>query len=255
MNGTFQENLPPFLSRENLKVKLEQFEGPFEILLYLIREQEINIFDIPIAKITDQYLKILDIMRDSNLQVAGDFLVMAATLIHIKSKMLLPPDIEEEEEVDEEDPRLELVERLLEYRKFKELSEKLGEIELSQQDYFPRRFPAYLEPTFSEEWIEATPVDLVKSIKRVWRFLVEPPLHMIDLEKYTVEEKIEEIMERLKNMKSVSSEELIGECKNVIEKICVILAILELCRLERVKVRQTQPYGGFYLYLNLKEIV
>lgn len=250
MAETTQENLLSFLSKENLKIKLEQFEGPFEILLYLIKEQEIDIFDIPIAKITDQYLEILDMMKENNLQIAGDFLVMAATLIHIKSKMLLPPDAEEDEEIEEEDPRLELVERLLEYRKFKELSERLSEIELAQQDYFPRKFPAYLEPTLCEEWIEATPVDLLKSIKKVWRFLIEPPLHSIEIEKYTVEEKIEEIMERLKDMGSINSEELLGSCKSIIEKICVVLAILELCRLEMVKVRQTQPYGGFYLYLS-----
>ncbi len=255
MEKILQESIPSFLSREDLRVKLEQFEGPFEILLYLIKEQEIDIFDIPIAKITDQYLEILDMMRESNLEVAGDFLVMAATLIHIKSKMLLPPDVEEEEEVEEEDPRLELVERLLEYRKFKELSEKLGEIELNQQDFFPRKFPAYLEPEFCEEWIEATPADLMKAVKKVWRYIVEPPSHSIELEKYTVEEKIDEIIGKLKTSESVSSEELINSCSSVLEKVCLILAILELCRLEKVRVRQTEPYGCFYLYLREREIV
>ncbi len=250
-----RENLPQFLLRENLRVKLEQFEGPFEILLYLIKEQEIDIFDIPIAKITDQYLEVLDLMRESNFEVAGDFLVMAATLIHIKSKMLLPPDIEEEEEFEEEDPRLELVEKLLEYRKFKDLSEKLGEMELNQQDYFPRKFPAYLEPEFCEEWIEATPSDLVKAIKKVWRFIIEPPLHSIELEKYSVEEKIDEIVGLLKASGSVSSNELISRCESVLEKICVILAILELCRLEKVRIRQTQPYADFYLYLREQEAI
>lgn len=255
MVKSFQENPPQFLLRENLRVKLEQFEGPFEILLYLIKEQEIDIFDIPIAKITDQYLEILDFMRESNFEVAGDFLVMAATLIHIKSKMLLPPDIEEEEEIEEEDPRLELVEKLLEYRKFKELSEKLGEMELSQQDYFPRKFPAYLEPEFCEEWIEATPSDLVKAIRKVWRFIIEPPIHSIELEKYTVEEKIDEIIELLRTSGSISSKELISGCESVLEKICVILAILELCRLEKVRIRQTQPYADFYLYLREQEAI
>ncbi|MGC8739581.1 MAG: segregation and condensation protein A [Candidatus Hydrogenedens sp.] len=244
-----QDKIDDMLSRDTLKLKLEQFEGPFEILLYLIKEQEIDIFDIPIVQITEQYLEILDLMKERQLEIAGDFLVMAATLIQIKSRMLLPPDTDEEEEIEEEDPRLELVERLLEYRKFKELGKKLGELEEQQYDFLPRKFPSYLEPSVQEEWVEVTLADLMKAIKRVLRYLLEPSVQWIELEKYTVEEKITEIWDTLSRQQSISSVELLKECKTTIEKVCVILAILELCRQRKIVFRQQQPYGQFFLYV------
>ncbi len=245
-----QDKINDTLSKDTLKLKLEQFEGPFEILLYLIREQEIDIFDIPILKITEQYLEILDLMKERQLEIAGDFLVMAATLIQIKSRLLLPPDTDEEEEVEEEDPRLELVERLLEYRKFKELGKKLGGLEEQQYDYIPRKFPSYLEPSVQEEWVEVTLADLIKAIKRVLRYLLEPSIQWIELEKYTVEEKINEIWNVLSEQQNISSTELLKECKTTIEKVCVILAILELCRQRKISFHQQQPYGPFFLYIN-----
>lgn len=243
------------LTKDTIRLKLKQFEGPFEILMYLIKEQEIDIFDIPIVTITDQYLEVLDLMKEEHIEIAGDFLVMAATLIHIKSRMLLPPDVEEEEEVEEEDPRLELVERLLEYRKFKELGAMLGSLEEKNSHYLPRKFPVYLEPTVEEEWVEVTLADLIKAIQRVLRFLVEPPVQTIDLERYSVEQKIAEIWERLKQEQAISSKDLFENCETVIERVCVILATLELCRQNRVLIHQSHPYGHFYLYLNpnLKE--
>jgi segregation and condensation protein A len=115
---------------EILRVQLNRFEGPLEVLLYLIKSQEIDIFDIPIVKITDQYLSFLELMEEQNLDVAGEYLVMAATLIQIKSKMILPVDMdEEEEEIDGEDPRLELVEKLIAYRKYRDITSTLQEMD------------------------------------------------------------------------------------------------------------------------------
>ena len=107
------------------KVKLDVFEGPLDLLLYLIQKEEVDIYDIPIAKITDQYLEYLELMKLLDLNIAGEFIVMAATLMHIKSKMLLPPD-QADEEKPEEDPRAELVRRLIEYKKFKEAASQLS---------------------------------------------------------------------------------------------------------------------------------
>lgn len=246
---TDTNNISGISSKSPLKLKLEQFEGPFEILIYLIKEQEIDIFDIPIVQITEQYLEILDLMKEQQLEIAGDFLVMAATLIHIKSRMLLPPDVEEEQEVEEEDPRLELVERLLEYRRFKELGEKIGELVEQQDNYLPRKFPSYLETSVHEEWVEVTLADLMKAIKRVLRYLIEPTIQSIELEKYTVEDKISEIWERLSYQQSISSSELLKESNTIIEKVCIILAILELCRQGKILIHQQEPYGQFFLYL------
>src|SRR3989339_1827125 len=109
------------------KVKLEVFEGPLDLLLYLIKKEEIDIYDIPIAKITDQYLEYMEMMKLLDLDIAGEFILMAATLMQIKSKMLLPPDETPQQDIEQEDPRSELVRRLLEYRKFKEAADKLAE--------------------------------------------------------------------------------------------------------------------------------
>ena len=114
------------------KVKLEVFEGPLDLLLFLIKKEEVDIYDIPIAKITDQYLEYLELMQLLDLSIAGEFLVMAATLMHIKSKLLLPPDETEPESEEEQDPRAELVKRLLEYKKFKEAAAELSQKESHQ---------------------------------------------------------------------------------------------------------------------------
>ena len=131
-----------------MRLKLDEFEGPFEVLLYLIKEQEVDIFDIPIVQVTEQYLQFLDLLRLDQIDVAGDFLVLAATLIQIKSRMILPVEIEqdEEEEIEEEDPRLELVVKLLEYRKYRDLAKLLGEREERQSDMFGRRVKPSYEP-------------------------------------------------------------------------------------------------------------
>ena len=118
------------------KVKLEVFEGPLDLLLYLIKKEELNIYDIPISRVTDQYLEYLELMQLMDLDIAGEFLVMAATLMHIKSRMLLPPDQLEQDEA-EEDPRAELVRRLLEYKKFKEAASQLASMESQQKHLFP----------------------------------------------------------------------------------------------------------------------
>ena len=119
------------------KVKLEVFEGPLDLLLYLIKKEEVDIYDIPIAKITDQYLEYMELMQLLDLNIAGEFLVMAATLMHIKSKLLLPPD-QTETAQEEEDPRAELVRRLLEYKKFKEAASELSHMESHQKHFFAR---------------------------------------------------------------------------------------------------------------------
>ena len=125
------------------QVRTEGFEGPLDLLLHLIKKNELDLYNIPIAEITRQYLEYLDVMRELNLDVAGEFLVMASTLVHIKSKMLLPvPATEESEEEGGEDPRAELVRRLLEYQKYREAAQDLAGRQLLDRDLFARKFPA-----------------------------------------------------------------------------------------------------------------
>ena len=126
------------------EIKVENFEGPLDLLLHLIKKNEMDIYDIPMAEITSQYLGMIDAMKSLNLDVAGEFLLMAATLVHIKSRMLLPPSEEEELEEEEEDPRAELVRRLLEYQKYKDAAETLDSFPLLHRDIFARDFEKIL---------------------------------------------------------------------------------------------------------------
>jgi len=240
---------PDAFSPEALRLKLDKFEGPFEVLLYLIRSQEIDIFDIPILKVTEQYLSFLDLMRDENLDIAGEFIVMAATLIQIKARMLLPVEADEDdEEIEEEDPRLELVEKLLEYRKFRDLARALGALQERASDWFGRRVKPMLEPSEEEEYLEVSLYDLVKAIRGMLRFLGQGPIHHVLVEGASVDEKIVYIAEALETRGSITWTELCRECRSRIELVCCLLAILELCRMDRVRAHQHHVYGDIRIF-------
>jgi segregation and condensation protein A len=237
---------------EVLRLHLDAFEGPFEVLLYLIRVQEIDIFDIPIAKITDQYIRFLELMRDENLDVAGEFLVLAATLIQIKSKMILPVDVEaEEEEIEEEDPRLDLVEKLLEYRKYKDIMTRLQQLEDARQDIFARNAkPKIEEPEDEEEeFLEVSVYDLIQAFRGVMRYVVEGLPHTVVGEGASVDDKIVYIQEQLAENKSISWIDLFRICKSRVEIVCCFLAILELCKMGRIRVHQRENYEDIRLFL------
>ncbi len=240
------------LTNEVLRLKLDNFEGPFEVLLYLIRSQEIDIFDIPIVKITEQYLQFIDLMREENLDVAGDFLVMAAQLIEIKSKMILPPDgvDGEEDEIEEEDPRLELVEKLLEYRRFRDLAVALGDREEARGDIFGRRVkPMYYEDEDEEEeLLDVSLFDLIKAIRAILRYLLEPPVHEVMGEGSSIEEKITRILDIIGSKDSVTWMELYRECHTRPEIVCCLLAILELCRMRRIRAHQHHAFGDIRVF-------
>ena len=239
------------LSDDALRLQLEQFEGPFEVLLYLIRSQEIDIFDIPILKVTEQYLRFLDLLRTENLDIAGEFLVMAATLIQIKSRMLLPveTDTEDEDGVEEEDPRLELVEKLLEYRRFRDLAAAVGDLEQARGDCFGRT----VRPVFDDEpeedgAIEVELYDLVKAVRAVLRFLADDLFHKVSLDEASVDDKIARIEDMLREKPGVSWAELCAECATRVELVCCLLAILELCRMRRIRVHQHAAFGDLRLF-------
>lgn len=238
------------LAAETLRLKLEKFEGPFEVLLYLIRSQEIDIFDIPIVTVTEQYLGFLELMREENLDIAGEFLVMAATLIQIKSKMILPIEtVDEEEEVEEEDPRLELVEKLLEYRKFRDLARRLGDLNMLRQDCFGRAMKPRIEAVEEEEeYFEVSLYDLLRALRMILRFITEKPIHEVIGEGSSVEEKIELIASKLSEGDSVTWTDLYDSCKTRVEVICCLLAILELCRMGRIRAHQHRSYGDIRIF-------
>jgi segregation and condensation protein A len=221
------------------KVKLDVFEGPLDLLLYLIRKNQIDIYDIPIAEITQQYLDMLDLMRALNLDVAGEFLVMAATLTHIKSKMLLPASQNGEVEEDEEDPRKELVDRLLEYERYKEAAKSLEGSDILERDVFTR---TATEDEQDGE-LELSLFELIEALQQVLRKSSHELIHEITLERISIEEKITEILERLDT--SGGEVEFVslftGE---VIKEVVIItfLAVLELVKMRMIKVYQRKAF-------------
>ena len=229
------------------KVKLEVFEGPLDLLLYLIKKEEIDIYDIPIAKITDQYLEYLELMKLLDLNIAGEFLVMAATLIHIKSKMLLPPDQLPEDQQEEADPRAELVKRLLEYKKFKEAASELSHMEKQQKHFFTRvgggmsAEDANVLPQRGE-FFEATLFDLITAFTKILKDIPKDIFHEVIKDEFTVSEKIHDILHMLMDKPVIFFTEIFKAAKNKFEIITMFLALLELIRLKEVVVRQSGPF-------------
>jgi segregation and condensation protein A len=232
-------------------IKLDIFEGPLDLLLYLIKKNEIDIYNIPVALITEQYLQYLKMIKSLNLDLAGEYLVMASTLIHIKSKMLLP-EPEEPEEEEEEDPRAELVRQLLEYQAFKEAATNLGERPILERDVFTRAafLPEETEKstTAEEELIEVSIFELIEAFHRLVSRIDKKELLEIDLEKMSLTDIINDIMERLSNEKNLTFDELLGERKERWRIIYTFLALLELVKLRMVKAYQTSAFGVIRIF-------
>ncbi|MFA6241419.1 MAG: segregation/condensation protein A [Candidatus Hydrogenedentales bacterium] len=236
---------------EVLRLHLDKFEGPLEVLLYLIKSQEIDIFDIPILKITEQYLRFLDLMQEENLEVTGDFLVMAATLIQIKSRMLLPADTEtgEEEDMEEDDPRLELVEKLLEYRRYRDVSARLTWLEEQRADWYTRNVkPVIEQPEEEEDVLEVNLYDLVTAFRAYLRYFSDDIFHTVQGEVASVDEKIERIEALMASHGSIAWSDLLGECKSRVELVCCFLAILEMCRMGRLRAHQHNAFEEIRLF-------
>ncbi len=234
------------------EIKLDIFEGPLDLLLYLIRKNEIDIYNIPIALITEQYLDYLDIMRSLNLDLAGEYLVLAATLIHIKSRLLLPPVEGEEEGEEGEDPRAELVQQLLEYQAFKEAALSLESRPLLDRDVFTRGAPAE-EPAAAEQeeevMIEVGVFELVQAFRLIIAGLDHTEDLAIDTEKMSLTDRINEIMERLSEEKELTFTDLLGERTDRKRIVYTFLAILELMKLRMVRAYQSGPFGAIRLFL------
>lgn len=221
------------------KVKLDAFEGPLDLLLYLIRKNEIDIYDIPIAEITQQYLEMLNLMRTLNLDIAGEYLVMAATLTHIKSKMLLPnPPGEGDEEAEVEDPRQELVNRLLEYEEFKQAARSLEGRDLLERDVFIRR-----PVDDGEDELELSLFDLIEAVREVLKRSSQELVHEITLERTSIEEKMTEILDRLSEFGGEFDFARLFE-ENTTKGLIILtfLALLELIKMRMVRVYQRKAF-------------
>lgn len=239
------------------KIKLEVFEGPLDLLLYLIKKDEVNIYDIPIAQITDQYLEYLDLIKLLDLDVVGDFLVMAATLMQIKSKMLLPPD-PSEQAAEEEDPREELVRRLLEYKKFKEAALDLQNKERVRQDLFARNIDEQKLKEMREEatevYFEANLFDLISAFANALKNVPKSVFYEVIKEEFTVEQKIHDILHLFLHRPRVFLMELFAQARSKDEIIVTFMAILELIRLREVVAIQKGIFGEIEVVRNQENV-
>lgn len=234
------------------EVKLEIFEGPLDLLLHLIRKNEVDIFDIPIATITDQYLQYLGMMKALNISIAGDFLVMASTLIHIKSKMLVPGFEEGEEE---EDPRMELARPLLEYLRLKELAGELSDRSILGRDVFSRLPSQDLPAQFQgeEPLLHVNLFQLIDAFKKLLDQKVPGVQLQFRTDKWSVQDKINLILEKLKAQGPRYFHELFENDRIVSELIVTFLAILELVQMGLLKIFQNDPTADIRIDLSATE--
>jgi len=237
------------------KVRLELFEGPLDLLLYLVKKEHLNIYDIPIAKITEQYLAYLELMKLLDLNIAGDFLVMAATLLQIKSKMLLPAEVETALQ-EEQDPRAELVKRLLEYEKYKQIAETLRQKEIAQQQVFKRpKMEEIIPLDKSEIHFEASIFDLINAFSKALDQIPKDLFYEVIKDEFTIEEKTRQILHLLLIQPMVTISGLFQSAKNKIEIIVTFLAVLELIRIKEVVIYQKDMFGEVEICRNKQDII
>ena len=234
---------------EDYPVHLQNFEGPLDLLIHLIKKNEVDIYDIPIALITQQYLDYLDLMQELNLDIAGDFLVMAATLIHVKSRMLLPrPDPTQED--PEEDPREALMRRLLEHQKFKAAAELLHEREIqrSAQWLRPEGRLAEVIGEPEEPEVEVDLFSLMAAFRQVLERARQRPRVTLPPEQVSIEDRIEQLLARLSETEACGFEDLFADVQSRGGMIVTFLALLEMIRLKVVRVFQQGDFGPIRVY-------
>jgi segregation and condensation protein A len=231
------------------KVKLNQFEGPLDLLLFFIKRDELNIYDIPIARLTKEFLEYVNLIKILDLEVAGDFILMASTLMHIKVRMLLPREIDEKGE--EIDPREELVRALLEYKRYKEMTEELSYFETNQRK---KRFRG----NFSEDIKEApheynvllknvSIYDLAKTFKFAVEQLKEEPVHQIQRLNVSIEEQIEFIERKLEENPELHFLKLVEDIKEKIRIIVTFVALLEMIKAGNISIKVSHLFNDFII--------
>ena len=230
-------------SHEEFRLKLGEFAGPLDLLLFLIKQEQANIFDIPIARITDEYLKYIRLMKTFDIALAADFLVMAATLIEIKSKMLLPREPSAEEE-EIEDPRKELVDRLLEYEKFKSAAQMLYERTTVEQAVFTR---GQIESDENNHEVNASVFDLLNVFQKIMSRHKEEIQLEIEREEISLAEMLKNLKRRIFAAKELSLLKFFEEMHSKHELVIAFIAVLEIVRTESVKLMQSETFGDIIL--------
>ncbi|MBN1521107.1 MAG: segregation/condensation protein A [Candidatus Aureabacteria bacterium] len=240
-----------FSKEENYKVRLDLFEGPLDLLLYLIKKNEVDIYDIPIEMITEQYLEYLSVLKELNLNNVGEFILLASQLIYIKSQLLLPED--ERGDMEEfEDPRMELVNQLLEYRKFKNAAISLDALQKEEAERYPRLAKIHLdEMEEASVRLNTSIFELLEAFSSILKSRAFDASLEIEGETVTVADKISEIRERLGLSMRLTFTEIFHEARSRIELICSFLALLELIKSGEISAIQTENFGEILIQKNL----
>jgi segregation and condensation protein A len=232
------------------KVKLPIFEGPFDLLLYLIRKNEVDIYDIPIAEITHQYLEYLNLMKLMDLEIAGEFIEMVATLMLIKVRMLLPDHTATADE-EPEDPRAKLVAQLLEYRRVKDAAEKMADLEHDRRQHYKRVVPVSVKKTevseADKELSDVSLFDLLTAFKTALDNRPKATVHQVTAIKITIENQVQIIFEKLEGKPYLLFRELAAAVKNKLELIVTFMALLDLIRLQFLAAKQSHAFGEIRL--------
>jgi segregation and condensation protein A len=235
-------------------VKLEIFEGPMDLLLHLIKKHELEIYDIPIAPITQQYLEYIQLMQSLDMEIAGEFLVMAATLTHIKSRMLLPPPENPDEDEEGADPRAELIRRLLEYKRFKDAASSLEQREFDRSKVFTREtgvapeLPAEDEPLLFDFHL----FDLLAALKDVLARVPDAGIE-ITAEAISITEKISQILTRLESTDTLLFTDLFDQATTKAHVVATFMALLELIKNRVVRAVQVEQFGAIRLMKSVEE--
>jgi segregation and condensation protein A len=228
------------------KVKFEVFEGPLDLLLYLVKKEEVEIYDVDLTRLATQFIEYIEVMRMLDLDVAGEFLVMAATLMYIKSRELLPKEqqVQATEEDDGEDPRWELIRQLVEYKKFKDAAAQLQLREIEMESIYPRR-PGKIEFDLDQPAprLEASIFDLLNAVNNILKRVQRDEGRDIFEDKWTVSEKMEQLATAIAQKSALKFSELFEDAKNRSEVVCTFLALLELIRLKQILCVQGDDFG------------
>jgi segregation and condensation protein A len=231
-------------SHDEIKLELGKFAGPLDLLLFLIKQEQANIFDIPIARITDAYLQYIRLMKSMDISLAADFIVMAATLIEIKSKMLLPREILGEAEEEFEDPRKELVDRLLEYEQFKSAAQMLYERTTIEQAVFMR---GQIESDENNQEVNVSVFDLINVFQKILARRKEEVQMEIHREEMSLSEMIRNLKKRIFQAAELNLLEFFEEMHSRAELILAFTAVLEIIRTESVELFQSKTFGEIIL--------
>jgi segregation and condensation protein A len=230
---------------DDYHVDLAVFHGPLDLLLHLIKKEEVDIYDIPIARITRQYLKYIELMQTLNLEVAGEFILMAATLIRIKTRLLLPRD---ETDLDEPDPREELILALVEYKKYREAGEILREKALLEERNFVPPSPAGKDNMIIDEYPQVSLFDLVSAFKEIMETRRDESFHEVGVEDVSIEDRMEAVMRILQDKEHATFPEVLTDVARRIVAVVTFVALLELARARRITILQSRPFGELRIY-------